>query len=374
MTERAESFEVLAAELAAAFAEGVAAPWPEERFDAFARRAFAWQWAHNPVYRRFCEGRGRRPGEVAGWGEIPAVPTSAFKALDLAPEPVEVRFRTSGTRAGREARGRHGVRSLDLYRASVLPPLRAHLCGDGVSLRILSLIPAAEAVPDSSLARMMGFAFEAFDDGRGASFARADFSLDLVGFARAAQAAADEGVAVWVAGTAFAFVHLVDAVARGAVPAVALPPASRVMETGGFKGRTRAVAPTELHAGIEGALGVASRWVVNEYGMTELLSQFYDGVAGASGRAPAGERLHRPPPWLRTRVVDPSTLDEVAPGTPGLLHHFDLANLGSISALLTEDVGVAEPGGGGGAIRVLGRAAGAEPRGCSLALEELLAR
>lgn len=379
-----ESFDSLAAELKAAFGEGVAAPWPEERFDALARRVFTWQWSHNPVYRRFCERRGRRPETIEGWREIPAVPASAFKVLDLAPEPVEVRFRTSGTREGREVRGQHGIRSLDLYRASVLPPLQAALAPEGVPLRVLSLIPPADAVPDSSLARMIAFATEAFGDGRGASFAEADFSLDLAGFVRAARRAVDEGVVVWVAGTAFAFVHLIDAVAEGAVPAVALPPGSRVMETGGFKGRTRSITPSALHAGIGQALGVPSEWIVNEYGMTELLSQFYDGVAGATPRPPAGERLHRAPPWLRTRVVDPVTLEAVPPGAPGLLVHFDLANLGSVSALLTEDVGVSAVGGrgaggggaaggdGAGAIRLLGRAAGAEPRGCSLTLEELL--
>ncbi len=56
-------------------------------------------------------------------------------------------------------------------------------------------------------------------------------------------------------------------------------------------------------------------------------------------------------------------------GRPGLLAHFDLANLGSVSAVLTEDVGVGEPGG----FRLLGRAAGAEPRGCSIAMDDLLA-
>jgi hypothetical protein len=58
----------------------------------------------------------------------------------------------------------------------------------------------------------------------------------------------------------------------------------------------------------------------------------------------------------------------VPEGTPGLLCHHDLANAGSVAAVLTEDMGVAVDGG----FRVLGRAPGAEPRGCSLALEELL--
>lgn len=362
-----DGFGALSAELAAQFSKGLGR-WPEERFDAIARRVFAWQWEHNPVYQRFCAAKGCTPDSIADWTRIPAVPTAAFKAMDLAVGPSEATFRTSGTSRGETARGRHGVRSLALYRAASLPMLETHLVPDGGPIRILSLIPEADAVPDSSLARMMSFAADEFGDGAGGSFAGPDSSLDLRGFAKAAATAAAEGVPVWVAGTAFAFVHWIDAVARGEVGPIRLPEGSRAMETGGFKGRSRTVSKEELYEGIESTLGIGAEWVVNEYGMTELLSQFYDGVAGAAGRRPAVERRHRAPPWLRTRVVDPVTLDPVRTGDPGLLFHFDLANLGSVSAVLTEDLGVMDDEG----IRLLGRAAGAEPRGCSLSLEELL--
>ena len=63
------------------------------------------------------------------------------------------------------------------------------------------------------------------------------------------------------------------------------------------------------------------------------------------------------------------TLRPVEPGAAGLLQHFDLANVGSVAAVLTEDLGRAVEDG----FVVLGRAPGAEPRGCSLAMEELLA-
>ncbi|MEE3184308.1 MAG: hypothetical protein VX310_00895, partial [Gemmatimonadota bacterium] len=55
-------------------------------------------------------------------------------------------------------------------------------------------------------------------------------------------------------------------------------------------------------------------------------------------------------------------------GEPGLLCHYDLANAGSVMAVLTEDQGVAVEDG----FRVLGRVQGAEPRGCSLAMDDLL--
>lgn len=47
-------------------------------------------------------------------------------------------------------------------------------------------------------------------------------------------------------GTAFAFVRLLDA-----IRSLPLPPGSRVMETGGYKGRSREVPRKELHALID---------------------------------------------------------------------------------------------------------------------------
>ena len=166
-------------------------------------------------------------------------------------------------------------------------------------------------------------------------------------------------------GTAFAFVHLLDALAADG-SRFRLPDGSRVMETGGFKGRSRTVPREELYAAIDGRLGIPPDRIVNEYGMTELLSQFYEPVLTG------GARLHRPPPWVRTRVLDPATLEPLPPGREGLLCHFDLANLDSVCCLLTEDLGVEPPEAEGNGFRVQGRSSGAEPRGCSLAMDDLM--
>jgi hypothetical protein len=67
-------------------------------------------------------------------------------------------------------------------------------------------------------------------------------------------------------------------------------------------------------------------------------------------------------------VVDPADVNrEVADGEEGILKHFDLVNRGSVSAILTGDRGRRV----GDGYVVLGRAHGAQLRGCSLALEEL---
>jgi hypothetical protein len=138
------------------------------------------------------------------------------------------------------------------------------------------------------------------------------------------------------------------------------------METGGFKGRTREIPRAELYALLVEATGVPTDRIVSEYGMTELLSQLYtpvvrEGAAGAEGYVPA--------PWLRVRALDPLSLDPVEEGQEGILAFFDLANVASICHVLTEDVGRVVDG----RVRLSGRAPGAEPRGCSRAMDELMA-
>ena len=107
--------------------------------------------------------------------------------------------------------------------------------------------------------------------------------------------------------------------------------------------------------------------------MTELLSQMYEPVladpASIAGEGSMAQRAHRAPPWLGIQVLDPETLDPLPRGAVGLLSFMDLANVGSVSAVLTEDLGRLDAQGG---LHLQGRAPGAEPRGCSLALEGML--
>jgi hypothetical protein len=310
---------------------------------------------------------------VAHWSEIPWVPASAFKSLPLVSgdaSRVQRVFRTSGTTdAGR--RGEHHVLDLDLYRDSLIANMRCHLY-DGAPggrvapmLPILALAPAPDRVPDSSLSFMLGAALDGLSGGEGGFFVTRDGVIDTGGLSEALLVATERGTPILLAGTAFAFVHWLDWLKERS-GGFDLPRGSLIMETGGFKGRSRVLERPEFYASLSEVHGVPCEAIVNEYGMTELLSQFYDGPV-ASGVALEARR-HVPPPWVRTRVLDPNTLAASPMGEPGLLCHYDLANAGSVMAVLTEDLGVAVDEG----FRVLGRAHGAEPRGCSLAMDDLL--
>jgi hypothetical protein len=358
---------------------------PTPEFNDIALEVFRFQCRANAAYGAFVARRGIDPEKVTTWEDVPHLPTRAFKSAPLMagdPAVAEAVFLTSGTTRGGDERGRHFIRSLQLYRESLLPNFQAHLLPNGEVLPVLALVPDPKVVPDSSLSFMIGEVMEATSGGRGGFFVDAEEGLAAGAFARALRAAEEEGAPVLLAGTALAFSHWLDA-AEEESWRYSLPNGSRIMETGGFKGSRRSLGRAEFYDGLAEAFGVAPDRIVNEYGMTELLSQFYEPVLtgpkalqdrassgpGWSEQAPLSERYHRGPPWARTRVLHPLTLEPVPEGDVGILAHLDLANLGSVSAVLTEDLGVSVPGG----FRLLGRSPGAEPRGCSLAMDEFLA-
>jgi hypothetical protein len=96
--------------------------------------------------------------------------------------------------------------------------------------------------------------------------------------------------------------------------------------------------------------------------MSELSSQAYDWAIGTEFAARRASRCFRFPPWARVQIISPETGCEVGDGETGLIRIFDLANVWSVMAIQTEDLGVRH----GDGFTLAGRAVRAEPRGCSL--------
>ena len=265
--------------------------------------------------------------------DIPAVPTDAFRLRRIAGDhPDERVFRTSGTTSG--ARGEHPMRTTATYAKGALMWAKKFLWPEGVDFAFVGLIDPA---PDSSLSFMLELFAERLS-GPSSFGVRTSFDVP--------------SQRTLVAGTSFAFVHLCDAGVR-----LPLPKGSRVMQTGGFKGKSREVASDALRKNIAHVFDIPEEMVVGEYGMTELSSQLYQ----------RDERYH-PPPWLRVSAVDPETL--AATTGRGIARMVDLANVDSAVAIQTADVITPHAD---GSIELHGRLVGATPRGCSLAIEHLIA-
>ncbi|MEM1058058.1 MAG: acyl-protein synthetase [Verrucomicrobiota bacterium] len=332
----------------------------EEEFTTMARALFAWQFEHCEPYRRLAEARGVTPARLADWRDIPAVPQRLFKEMRLfshegrAPGRV---FHTSGTTTGTP--GKQHLLDDRIYRQTALTGAQAAGLWDEdhpvPELQILA--PPPREAAHSSLSAMFEYWCEAALEAerRESAFWVRGERLMLHGLRERLEVLAAEGRPVGVCGAAFSLVHYLDAYST--LDPVPLPPGSWLLETGGFKGRSRELPKDEFYQALRYLFDLPEDALWNEYGMTELSSQAY--ARGVHGR-------HTAPPWARVLVIDPETEREVEPGQPGLVRWIDLANVDSVLALQTLDQAVRHEEG----FSLMGRLPQADPRGCSLAADD----
>ena len=328
----------------------------ESDWDAMVRELFAWQYARVPALRRLCQAHDVLPSRFPGWKEIPAVPQQLFKLEKLfahgSRQPTAI-YETSGTTTGQP--GRQLLLHSDVYRAASVAGARvAGLLGSAHELHFIA--PPPSEAPHSSLSAMFGF-WQKSSGVTGQRFWATKEGFDFPGLRKNLEVAIKSKRPVGLSGTAFSFVHLLDA--WNEQKPLRLPRGSWLMETGGFKGRSREVAKPDLYAAISRTFGVRDNEIWNEYGMSELSSQAY--ARGTDG-------LHRLPPWARVVIWNPATNREAALGERGLVRWFDLANIDSVFALQTLDLAEHTPEG----FRLMGRLPRTEARGCSLSAEDLM--
>jgi hypothetical protein len=341
----------------------------QEPFEALALDIARFQAEAAPGFRRILAARG---GALNGVDDIPAVPSDAFRLARVATYAAEldiVRFHTSGT-TGAE-RGTHVMRRTDTYeQLSLAFGRQALLPRDGGVAVVVALAPPPTTPPSSSLGYMMARFMESFD-GRPLSsrWLLGAPGIDHDGLRQAIALATERTESLLLLGTAFALVRLLDELDGARLP---LPDRSVVMQTGGFKGKSREVSMQELRSQLSDAFQVPATHIVGEYGMTELTSQLYEAtVAGSELRAlhpNAAAGVYFEPPWLRVTPVDPVSLAPVPEGEAGLARFVDLGNVDSAVSVVTQDLVRRHDGG----IQLLGRQPGAPARGCSLAIEALL--
>lgn len=338
-------------------------------FEALAMQVFRHQFETVSPYRNYCLDLGVSPASVESLEAVPPVSTIAFKYAKLTGAPAERVFMTSGTSAGQSERGRHFIAQLEVYRASALGHAARMLFPDGRRMRMLALHPSAEEMPYSSLAQMLTWLVGEFGSGP-ILYAATTREIDLAAALEFLRLAERERAAICILATTAALGALFTKLRQGGVR-LRMARGSRLMDTGGAKGQERPLPAQEVAALAAQTLAIDPPLVINEYGMTEMCSQLYDATAFNSWRdEPPEQRVKLAPPWLRARAVDPLTLAPLGQRQVGLLSYFDLANVGSVSALLSEDLGAVE----GGAVRIIGRAEAGETRGCALGIEQFALR
>jgi hypothetical protein len=338
----------------------------ESDFGRLALDAFRRQCSAIEAYASYVRYLAVNPAALSDWREIPAVPASAFKTHDLSAAPQggeAVIFETSGTTISKPGRVRLG--STALYEASLLRSFETHLLPDGAKLPALILGPPGAEAPRSSLWFMLDRVVERLTVGGIWIVREGEPRWDLAD--AALERAMKGGTPILLLGTTLLYMAYFQRLeARG--KRYTLPKGSRAMDTGGAKGQHAEFSRLDVETRFACHLDIPRTHLVNEYGMAEMGSQFYDDtmVAAHERRTPlAGKRI---PNWVRTRVLHSETMEEQPDGERGLLIHYDLANLEIPLAIQTEDIGSRQ----GDRLILEGRVLGAPARGCSLAFEQFL--
>ncbi len=333
-------------------------------FDEMIAVVLTHQYAHNPVYRRYCKAiypewdkslsEWENAGDKEFWSGSDAqktthlpilLPVEAFKQAPVTtfpPEEAEKLFESSGT--GNGVRSRHYVRDLSIYERAISVHF-AREFGTGPFLFASCLPGYAEQGSASSLLHMVDFLMRRFGVEGSESVPGAPERLRHL-----SDRSRGEGVPLIVFGAAFGLLDLLE------TASFSLPPDAIVVETGGMKTHRREIARTTLHRRLKEGFGAAS--VRSEYGMCELLSSCYSRQGG----------VFYPPPWMRFQVVDPThPFESLEEGREGALAVLDLANVYSASAVLTQDRAVQC----GDGFEVLGRLENADLRGCNFLLKDV---
>lgn len=336
-------------------------PSTEDGFNELALRLFSYQFQSNLPYRTFCMQKGKTPRMVKTWRDIPAVPINAFKEVTLSCadyEKAEAVFMTSGTTKG--VRGRHYHPTLHIYDQSMIVNFKQRFMRDTEKIRMGVLFPTESAMPNSSLAHYLSLAMQEFGT-MDSHYLINDNGVEMERLLDELARAQETGEPYALVGASYSFVHMLEKLEITG-KRFSLPKGSKILDTGGFKNQSKELELDEFYQLLSEFLGVDRSQCINMYGMTELSTQFYDN---GNQKIPS---IKSGPNWIRSRVINPLTGEEVPKGERGVLVHCDLANFNSVTTILTEDVGVEVDGG----FLLLGRVQGTQAKGCSIAVEEFL--
>jgi hypothetical protein len=309
---------------------------------------------------------GLKSGPYGEFEELPFVPVSLFKQLELRSVPEEEVFRvltSSGTSGGAVSRV-YVDKETAARQSRALVRIVQHFVGKERLPMVILDHPGVIRDRASFSARGAGI-LGLMQFGRQPIYAfRDDMSFDRE--AVDAYLTANSGSPVMFFG--FTFMAWKHGMAALASSGRGLPPNRGVLiHSGGWKKlEAERVAPEAFEASARRWLGVDR--VVNFYGMVEQVGSVFFETPGSGLRAPV---------FAHVIARDPFTLKPLASGERGLLQVISVLP-GSYPghSLLTEDIGecLGDDSGiasvKGRAFRVLGRAPQAEIRGCSDTYEQ----
>ncbi len=313
----------------------------DESFQTIALEVYNFQFHNNILYRRFSLAMGKEPSMVRSTGDIPFLPISFFKTHEVRTTAFETQliFESSGTTGS--VNSKHFIKKPSLYEKSFLRGFENYF-GEPGNFCILGLLPSYLERKNSSLVYMVHELIKKSGHKKSGFYLNDHEKLKNV-----LLSLEQEGQETILFGVSYALLDFADDFPMQLKY-------TRVVETGGMKGRRKELTKPELYNALKKGLGIDK--VYAEYGMTELLSQAY-----------AENGLYTTPPWMKVFMRDETDpLSYVENGRPGVMNVIDLANLYSCSFIATEDAGKYI----NGKFEVLGRINNSDIRGCSLMVAE----
>jgi len=329
-------------------------------FNDYCLRMFRLHYDVNAIFREFCDAKQVRPGDVTRWQDIPMVYNDVFKTHLVASFPLEKSVMacltggtTSFTQRGRIFRDEDGKKLVFTANKVMTGSYLFPDFEQGRRCRVLILAPSPEMAPSMGMAIGMDQTRRHFgtDDSMFLLGKSGILVNDLLKALRESEAT---GVPVALIGATVAFVYFFQACKRKKM-SFRLPPGSRICDGGGYRGRFGVVTRDDYYAMVEETLGIPNSHCVNVLGEAETATNLFDDSLRRCVKGLPSQKRTRPvPPWSRVLAMSIDDLKPLPDGEVGLLAHWDLANVPTVLAVITDNLGYTTDNGRG--CEMVGRA------------------
>lgn len=322
---------------------GVDAEVPD--FNDYCLRMFALHYEVNAIFREFCDAKKVRPGDITRWEDVPMVYNDVFKTHLVASFPLEKSVMacltggtTSLTQRGRIFRDEDGKRLVFSANRMMTGSYLFPDFTEGKRCRILILAPSPELAPSMGMAIGIDQTRRAFGT-PDSMFLLGKSGVDVSALIKALRESEACGVPVALIGATSAFVYFFQACRRKKMK-FRLPPGSRICDGGGYRGRFGVVTRDDYYEMVQEILGIPNSHCVNVLGEAETATNLFDDSLRRCVKGQPPRKRTRPvPPWSRVLAMSIDDLKPLPDGEVGLLAHWDLANVPTVLAVITDNLG-----------------------------------
>ncbi len=313
--------------------------YSDSLFEDISFQVFELQAKNNKVYNQFLSLIGADHKQFSNIEDIPLLPISLFKnnVIKTGDWKEEQVFKSSGT--SQKKRSTHYIKDIDWYKNIALSTFEKAL-GPIDEYIVLALLPSYAENKHSSLICMVEHLIYKSGD-QSSQFCNYDFNkLDQL----LQSILSTSQKKIVLIGVSYALIDFCETFKFDS-------DRLKVLFTGGMKGRGTELTFKEVQSRIKN--GFPSSMVISEYGMTELCSQAYSDEEGIFSTYGTMKVMYRD-------ITDPLSISVA--GKTAQLGVIDLANIDSLSFILTEDL--ARPS--EQKFEVSGRLDMSDVRGCNL--------